>query len=143
MVELVGFFSELDTANPDVYRDSIVENLDMMSVGERELVASYLRNGVPLVDITEAVPDVVAKSGVAPGGSSLLTDGVWVWREDLRYYVNHYGIGLKPEFLAHVAAGPYGVPAVPASRIEEIIDELIPAVVHMKRVPHATHAISA
>ena len=75
MVELVGFFSELDTTNPDAYRESIVESLDMMPVGERELVASYLRNGVPLVDITEAVPDVVAKSGLRQAARRCLPTG--------------------------------------------------------------------
>lgn len=41
---------------------------------------------------------------------STLTDGVWIWGDALRYYVETHGIAPEPEFLAHIVAHEYVAP---------------------------------
>ena len=71
-------------------------------------VAAYLRRGVAVFDIMEVTVDPFDRSNKFPGGSSLLSDGAWVWRDDLAFLVERYGIGLPSDFVRHAleAGGP-------------------------------------
>jgi hypothetical protein len=55
------------------------------------------------------------------GAGSLLTDGVWLWREDLAYYVATYHLALPRDFLARVRELGYRPPKVPESRLVEVL----------------------
>ena len=48
----------------------------------------------PVFDVMEATPDPRGADRRIAGGSSLLTDGYWVWRQDLAAYVEHFGVAL-------------------------------------------------
>ncbi|MGW4545355.1 hypothetical protein ACWEN4_03135 [Streptomyces violaceorubidus] len=52
---------------------------------------------------------------------SLLTDGVWLWRDDLAYYVDRYHLALPGDFVAYVGELGYSPPEVPESRLVEIL----------------------
>jgi hypothetical protein len=106
-VRLIGFFAELNPNRSDLSCGSIFEAIqDSKQDDERELI-DYLRDGAPLIDIMESVLDAISGDGYVTGGSSILTDGVWIWREDLPYYVEHYHIRLTEEFVRHVRALAY------------------------------------
>ncbi|MCF2435152.1 hypothetical protein LV779_13180 [Streptomyces thinghirensis] len=57
------------------------------------------------------------------GNGSLFTDGIWLWREDLSYYVARYHLALPREFVAHVRGLEYSPPQVPESRLVEILTQ--------------------
>ncbi|MGI5182566.1 hypothetical protein ACQEVZ_40555 [Dactylosporangium sp. CA-152071] len=76
--------------------------------------------------IMEGVPDVISGSDGFPemsGASSLLTDGVWVWRRDLAYYLRRYHVALPDEFRDHAARNGYLVPPMEPRRIVELQKE--------------------
>jgi hypothetical protein len=54
-------------------------------------------------------------------GGSLLTDGTWLWRDDLAYYVDRYHLALPADFVARVRELGYSPPEVPQSRLVEIL----------------------
>ncbi|MEV5803307.1 hypothetical protein [Streptomyces collinus] len=62
-------------------------------------VVSYLKSGYPILDVMELTTDVIGGAFRVPGGSSVLTDGQYVWREDLAWYVEQYNIDLPRDFL--------------------------------------------
>lgn len=66
-----------------------------------EPVVEYLKNGEEVVDVMEYCPDPLDHTVGISGGSSLVTDGVYVWRYDLYYYVLRYRISLDDEFVQH------------------------------------------
>lgn len=88
--ELLPGFNELrNSLNPEV----------------RGRVAKYLSGGVPVFDVMGASRDPENPEHFIPGGPSLISDGEWVWRNDLQYFVANYGIGLPEEFVRKAMAG--------------------------------------
>ncbi|WP_253191439.1 hypothetical protein [Streptomyces sp. M1013] len=52
---------------------------------------------------------------------SLLTDGAWLWRDDLAYYVAKYHLVLPSDFVARARELGHRPPEVPESRLVEIL----------------------
>ncbi|MGV9688281.1 hypothetical protein ACWDUX_04075 [Streptomyces sp. NPDC003444] len=73
-------------------------------------VVDYLASGHPLLDVTELTTDVVGGAFRVPGGSSVLTDGTFVWRADLEKYVERYRIALPEDFLRTARENGFRVP---------------------------------
>ncbi|MEU9802381.1 hypothetical protein [Streptomyces sp. NPDC051000] len=46
-----------------------------------------------------------------PGGSSLLSDGRFVWRVDFAAYVERYNLELPAEFVEHAGSHGFSMPA--------------------------------
>ena len=55
---------------------------------------------------------------------AVLTDGTWVWPNDLAYYLRTYHVVLPEEFLDHMATCDWTVPALGKARLEAICDQL-------------------
>jgi hypothetical protein len=68
------------------------------------LVVSYLERGTGVIDVMEATRDPAAPGKYISGGSSLYTDGEWVWRMDLPNYVRAYRMALPAEFVERAFA---------------------------------------
>ncbi|MDI3419943.1 hypothetical protein [Streptomyces luteolus] len=119
-MQFVGFFCEIEPDNPDVYSAPISLALAGADGYPAEEMARYLESGHPIFDVMEGTRDVVGDLFHSPGGSSLLTDGRFVWRVDLASYVKHYCLGLSDEFLNHAAGHSYQVPDVPFRQLLEI-----------------------
>ncbi|MFF4472979.1 hypothetical protein ACFYZ3_25845 [Streptomyces sp. NPDC001599] len=66
-------------------------------------------------DVLDAEGPILVSAG------SLLTDGVWLWREDLAYYVATYHLALPGDFLARVGELDHRPPEVPESRLVDIL----------------------
>ncbi|MEW2505949.1 hypothetical protein AB0878_36350 [Amycolatopsis sp. NPDC047767] len=117
----VGFYAELEERRPDVFQGSIFDAISRdRSPNEANLVA-YLDSGHDLIDIMEGTEDVVAGKGSSvSGGSSLMTDGVWVWRLDLPFFVKKYHLELDPEFVWHAASNRYVVPDIPRQELRRL-----------------------
>lgn len=101
-IRVVGVFRELvGASNQDL--PGAKELVGKLSQDLVNRVLDYLNEGQPLVDVMQANLDPIDGHTRIPGGPSLETDGQWVWRNDLRYFVEKYRLGLPVEFLAHVA----------------------------------------
>lgn len=99
-MKVIGVFRELGRGiAPSV--PSIHSLVGTLSADDVALVVDYLRSGTVVVDVMEAVIDPVDSVTCINGGSSLVSDGVWVWRADLAYFVEKYRVGLPSDFLVH------------------------------------------
>jgi hypothetical protein len=124
MVRAVGFFSELSPGwgfpEEGLMSDAVRSDGDP---DESDIVA-YLRDGPEIWSEMSAGTDVLDPQGptlVAIG--SLHTDGSWLWRKDLPYYVAKYHLSLPVEFIAHVRGLEYKIPELPESRLIRILAE--------------------
>ncbi len=77
---------------------------------DRARILDYMYNVKVVFDVMEAVADLVAGDGWIEGGSSLYSDGVWVWREDSLHYLTRRPIVLPAEFVARVREFDYSPP---------------------------------
>ncbi|GGW58615.1 hypothetical protein [Streptomyces xantholiticus] len=112
-MKMIGFYCEMDSSNPEIFRESLHENIGKPPNYSKKMVRNYLDSGYPIFDITETTVDVIASSFRVPGGSSLLSDGLFVWRADLSMYVERYGVALPEEFVDFMGANDFSMP--PAS----------------------------
>lgn len=64
-------------------------------------IAQYLRSGITVFDVMESTVDPFDNAIRIDGGPSLLSDGVWVWRNDLSYFVEKYKINLPAGLVSH------------------------------------------
>ena len=86
---------------------------------ERE-ISAYLRSGHYALPLMESTTDVVAGAFSVAGGSSLQTDGTWIWRADLSEYVDTYHVALPEPFVAHVRRSGHVIPSISAEQLGEI-----------------------
>jgi len=102
-VKSIGYFRQLDHGTPD--GPDLIEAIgDPLSEAEREPVARYLRAGFPLVVTGSLGTDFFAPERGEVSRINTLTDGEFLWPEDLAYYVETYGARPPADFLAHVRA---------------------------------------
>ncbi|MFH8442598.1 hypothetical protein ACH4D3_15390 [Streptomyces sp. NPDC018026] len=121
-VRAVGFFDELAPGwgfpTDGTIRDAVRSSAD---TDEHRLV-EYLRQGSGIWSEMGAQADVLDPEGpVLVSAGSLLTDGGWLWREDLAYYVGRYHLALPGDFVARVRELSHRPPEVPESRLVEIL----------------------
>jgi hypothetical protein len=84
-------------------------------------IAEYLGQGTGLWSEMSAGPDVLdPEAPVLSSIGSLRTDGTWLWREDLPYYLSTYHLALPAEFLGHVRRLGHTPPPVAETRLVEI-----------------------
>lgn len=127
----LGLFRELDSRRPDVFRESLVEAVQSSPGEHEDKIAIYLDSGVPVVDIMESTPDVIGGEAYVSGGSSVLTDGIWVWRQDLSYYVRNYHLALDRDFLTHVVEVDFSIPELDQSSLLALADAVLREVLDM------------
>jgi hypothetical protein len=104
-MKALGVFRELAAANIRQHESifDAVGKLDRAHVSE---IAAYLESGVILCAVMGVTVDPLNDSCTIGGGPSLLSDGVWIWRADLAYFVRKYRVALPMEFVELVLAGP-------------------------------------
>lgn len=111
----VGFFKELRHGEPD--GPSLRESASSEPCNDEALLA-YLNSGELYIASPGTVKDVLSDSGEVIGTASLLTDGEWVWPQDLVYYKRNYNVPLPDMFLAHMAENNWEIPTVNLSELE-------------------------
>ncbi|WP_432174464.1 hypothetical protein [Streptomyces sp. Tue6028] len=123
MIRPVGFFSELDPGWGLPHGGFMRDAMNPAGEPDEAKIVSYLRSGAAIWSETSAGPDVLDPEAPGLCGiGSLYTDGTWLWREDLPYYLGTYHLSLPAEFVAHVRAAHHQVPEVPETRLMEILE---------------------
>jgi hypothetical protein len=118
----VGFFRELYDDEPD--SPSIHEAVRSEPHPDADRIVAYLRQGVALAGVGKYVGDVLnpeSKFCVSPG---LVTDGVWLWRRDLPYYVATYHVALPEEFSAHMKQNGWRVTSMSDAEVSRLGKQL-------------------
>jgi hypothetical protein len=103
-------FLEFGPINSSEIQESIFDNVGGEPLVDSAEVIAYLRAGHPLIDMMDVADDVFDTSRQILNGSSVLTDGDWLWRLDLPYYVQRHHVRLPDQFLALIRERQYVVP---------------------------------
>ncbi|MFH8339957.1 hypothetical protein [Streptomyces sp. AM6-12] len=122
-MKVLGFYSELWPSCPEATSSirSFVAGTPQPNESE---IASYLRSGHTLFASMGVVDDVLGSGEDIMGGGSLFTDGEWVWRGDLWFYVSRHHVVLPEDFRAKAESLGYVVPTVEQVRLMTLTDEL-------------------
>lgn len=83
-------------------------------------VLEYLRQGSLFIASPGPVHDVLDNSCGLVGTASILTDGVWAWRNDTVHYVECHGLALPEEFLSHMRSNGFAVPELTRDRLRAL-----------------------
>lgn len=101
-MKVIGVFKELEDTEAEL--ESIHDFANKLSKPEWDLIVKYLKESVHVMTYMGVSFDPFATGRKAiSGGYSICSDGEWIWRVDLLYFVEHYRIGLPREFIDHVA----------------------------------------
>ena len=96
----IGFYKEMKTTLADngSIQDAVVDEINY----DREKIVRYLKDGGREVAYggTRAY-DLFTGEEISPG-FSLMSDGVFGWRSDLIYHIEHYNLDLPKDFILHV-----------------------------------------
>ncbi|MET8098248.1 hypothetical protein ABZV29_17465 [Streptomyces sp. NPDC005236] len=124
MIRPVGFFSEL-TPGWGLPIDGLMrESVNSTGEPDEAGIISYLRNGAGIWSEMSAGPDVLdSEAPDLSGIGSLYTDGIWLWRQDLSYYLAKYHVSLPADFITQVRNSRHQVPEVPEKRLVEILTQ--------------------
>ena len=111
-MKLIGFYQEMDSGYSASWGGPVPpakSGVGKYPVGD---LVGYLKSGYPIFDVMELTVDVIGGAFRVPGGSSLLTDGEFVWREDLASYIEEYHIDLPRDFLENVRRHDFRIASV-------------------------------
>lgn len=108
-LKTVGMYRETYGGRHDQL-PSFYDSVATEELPDREAVLSYLRRGPGVFDIMTSEPHFFDEHQHIPGGHSLHSDGVWVWRVDSIEYLTHQPLVIPSGFVAHVRAAGYEPP---------------------------------
>ncbi|MEU3740521.1 hypothetical protein AB0E78_26090 [Streptomyces sp. NPDC032198] len=124
MIKVAGFFEELSPGWGLPTSGSIREFTNPAGVPDEDRITSYLRNSTGIWSEMSAGPDVLDPDApLLSGIGSLYTDGEWLWREDLAYYVETYHITLPGEFVSRIRSFTYNPPEIETDRLLSIMTD--------------------
>ncbi|GAB7043608.1 MULTISPECIES: hypothetical protein [Catenuloplanes] len=103
-------FVELGPIRSDEPQPSIFDSVLDEELPDAARVVAYLRAGHLLIGAMDIADDPFEPGRQIMNGSSVQTDGDWMWRKDLARFVQRRRVGLPPEFLALIRERDYRVP---------------------------------
>lgn len=117
IVRTAGMFVELgQTRHPDPPQ-SIADHIGAEPLEDADLVTRYLTKGHLLIDMMDVERDVLDPEQEVLSGSSIMTDGEWLWRRDLAYYVRRHHVLLPRDLLATIRERRYTVPPLDETQL--------------------------
>ena len=123
-MKILGNYVELWPKTANTPLGSIKKYVQADRARDADLIRRYLSSGETIISMMSVDVDVIEGTTEILGGSSVLTDGVWVWRESLAYYYHRYNLRLPPDFIQAVRGLKYQVPPVLDQRGAEFSKEL-------------------
>ena len=107
-VNSVGFYKEMSDVKGDA--ESIHSYVNKGRKEEIENICNYLDSGIAIVVVPGISKDIINPERGSAGTSSKYTDGVWIWRGDLSYYVRRYNLKLPENFIKTMKNNKWKVP---------------------------------
>ncbi|WP_157547898.1 DUF6531 domain-containing protein [Micromonospora sp. ATCC 39149] len=120
-----------ECASLSIFKNSIIDAIREITGWHDDEVASYLDSGIPLIDIMESTTDVIGGDARISGGSSILTDGTWVWRQDLSFHVKNYHLELDGDCVEHAMKMNFAIPEPDHSSLLALADIVLREVLGM------------
>ncbi|MEU2300269.1 hypothetical protein [Streptomyces antibioticus] len=128
MPRLLGFFD--DFGHPAALATGPLRS-QVRASGEPDeaRIVEYLDTGHRLTHFMEAGFDVLTGEAHrhTSGCSSLVTDGLWVWRADFAHYLEAYHVPLPAAFTARVRRLDHRMPDLVGADFAPVHDELVRA----------------
>ncbi|MCS0602198.1 hypothetical protein NX794_13420 [Streptomyces sp. LP11] len=126
MLRLLGFFDDFGYSG-ELAAGPLLAQVQASGEPDEARMVEYLDTGHHLTHFMAAGVDVL--SGEAhrhtSGCSSLVTDGVWVWRADFAHYLETYHVPLPAAFAARVRGLGYRMPPLVGARFAPLYDEIL------------------
>lgn len=119
-IRILGLYEELWKPRFGKSLGSILDARTDDPLADEAEVLAYLQAGTWLFEFMAFKKDVFGGDNGIPAAGSPMTDGEWVWKSDLLFYLPVYHVRLDPDFLSHVRAIDYRMPEIPDERIDEL-----------------------
>lgn len=124
-MKILGFHEEFWPAGAGTPDGSIREFLaDGPGVLEEES-AEYLRKGNEIFSSMGVTEDVLGSGEIILGGGSVCTDGEWIWRGDLGFYLLRYHLRLPGDFVEKVRTATSDTLTVEDEKLVELTYEVM------------------
>ncbi|WP_030302810.1 hypothetical protein [Streptomyces katrae] len=111
-MKILGFCDEFWSAKAGESKASVRDLVRESGEADESALLEYLDGGYEILSFMGSVNDVLGSDERILGGDNILTDGEWVWRGDLWFYVATYHLSLPDEFLQQVRSHRYVMPEV-------------------------------
>jgi hypothetical protein len=121
-VQIADHFKELWSSSFGTSRGSIQDSLASDAYSDQEEITNYLRAGHEIITVMGSSQDVLSPGERILGGDSIYTDGDWLWRGDLWFYVRTHHVLLPDDFLTHIRSTGHSMPHVKRPRLLQILD---------------------
>ncbi|GIJ27415.1 hypothetical protein Vqi01_25770 [Micromonospora qiuiae] len=105
-----GMFVEFGPVRAPEPQPSIFDSVADSELPDLAQVVGYLNSGHILIDVMDVADDPFDPGQQVLNGSTVLTDGDWLWRKDLAYYVRRHRVAVPEEFLILIRDRDYAVP---------------------------------
>jgi hypothetical protein len=116
-------FLEFGRVRQPAPQESILHSVAVTPLDDVDRVVTYLRSGHGVIAMMDVQDDVFDRSAQLLNGSSILTDGDWLWRQDFAHYVGRHNVAVPAEFLRLIRERQYIVPDVDEATLERSADE--------------------
>lgn len=124
-MKILGFYEELWPPRAGEPEGKIKDYIRDAPLPDESDIVEYLARGHELFSVMGAEEDVLGSDYRILGGHSVMSDGEWIWRKSLWFYLNRHHIDLPEEFINKVRAYNYEVPFVPESLLDELADKVV------------------
>jgi hypothetical protein len=116
-------FREFGRIRSDQPQDSIFDHVVEEELPDLEQVVGYLEAGHVLIHMMDIADDPFDPEQQVMNGSTVLTDGDWLWRKDLAFFVRRHHVAVPADFLALIRGRDYAVPAPDVSVLTACSEE--------------------
>ncbi|MCD8490307.1 MAG: hypothetical protein LRZ84_27165 [Desertifilum sp.] len=106
-VKQFGVFKEFRNLESDL---SVLQYQHKNLQKNHEKIIKYLNSGVFYIAGLGVVRDGVSKENKIICPDHYLTDGCWVWPQELSYIVDKYNVHIPPDFLEYMSSKNWLVP---------------------------------
>jgi hypothetical protein len=124
-MKTAGMFREFGGIKHPEPQDSIFDHVSPDPLPDVDRVVAYLQAGHVLIDFMDVADDVFDRSRQILGGPTTRTDGDYLWRDDLAYYVERHNVALPDDFLRLIRARHYIVPDLDDPTLDRAADEAV------------------
>ena len=126
MLRLLGFFDDFGYSSA-LAAGPLRAQVQATGEPDEAEIVEYLDTGHHLTHFMEAGVDVVTGEvhRHTSGCSSLVTDGVWVWRADFAHYLEAYHVPLPEPFVARVRSLRYQMPDLVGAEFAPVFDKIV------------------